>query len=207
LADLPRPDLILLSHAHFDHLDVPTLWRIGRRFPDTPVVTAAKTADLLRPTAFCHVVELASVDRQTTTVAGIEITALPVNHWTPRVFADTWRTANAYLLRVGSRSVFFGGDTAMTNHFDAAGPVDLAVLGIGAYNPYVASHATPEQAWAMASAMGARHVAAMHHRTFRLSYEPDAEPLTRLLAAAGEGARHIVIRRPGDVWSADKIAT
>ena len=74
-------------------------------------------------------------------------------------------------------------------------------VGIGAYDPYVAAHATPEQAWAMAKLCAARRVASMHHATFRLSREPTDEPLRRLLAAAGAGASRVVIRRVGDVWA------
>ncbi len=68
--------------------------------------------------------------------------------------------------------MFYGGDTAYTDRFREVGNVDLAILGIGGYDPYVAAHATPEQAWAMAQQVKADYVLPMHHSTFRLSYEP-----------------------------------
>ena len=197
LSRLPPLDLILLTHAHFDHLDRPTLARLPR---DVPVVCAAGTRDLIDDLGFGDVTELAWDDA--TTVADLRVTAVPVQHWGPRVFFDDWRTYNAYLLESDDARVLFGGDTAMTDAWAGLGPVDLLCVGIGAYAPYVAAHATPEQAWAMAKLCGARRVASMHHTTFRLSREPTGEPLRRLLAAAGEEAGRIVIRRVGDVWAA-----
>jgi L-ascorbate metabolism protein UlaG (beta-lactamase superfamily) len=190
--------VVLLSHAHFDHLCRPTLARLARRQPDTAVVTAARTRDLVDDLGFCSVSE--ATHHEPIDVRGLRITALPVAHWTPRVFRDTWRTCNAYQLDVADHRVVFGGDTAMTDTFDDTRP-DLFCVGIGAYDPFVASHATPEQAWTMATRAKARHVAAMHHETFRLSREPDDEPLRRLLAAAGEKQDGVVIRHVGDVFT------
>ena len=80
------------------------------------------------------------------------------------------------------------------------GAVDLAVIGIGAYDPYVASHATPEQALAMADHVRARYLLPMHHSTFRLSYEPVGEPIQRMMAAVGVDADRVVIREVGRKW-------
>jgi L-ascorbate metabolism protein UlaG (beta-lactamase superfamily) len=79
--------------------------------------------------------------------------------------------------------------------------VDLAVLGIGAYDPYVMAHATPEQAWRMADHCGAHYLLPMHHSTFRLSYEPLHEPMERLLAAAGDEEHRVVVRDVGRQWA------
>ena len=199
LSRLPRVDVLAISHAHFDHLDLASLRALRRRFPDVEVVAAAWTGDLLRDIPFRSVTELRV--GETASVAGVAWRAIAVNHWTPRVFCDTWRTACAYELRRGGQRVLFCGDTAMTHSFDGLDP-DLMCVGIGAYDPYVASHATPEQAWSMATSAGARRVAAMHHSTFRLSVEPDNEPLRRFLEAAGEGRGRIAVRNVGDVWRA-----
>jgi L-ascorbate metabolism protein UlaG (beta-lactamase superfamily) len=100
-----------------------------------------------------------------------------------------------------SRSrVLFGGDTAYQDDFRDVGGVDVAILGIGAYNPWVQSHATPEQAWAMANDARADWVAPMHHSTFKLSHEPMSEPIERILAAAGPGSERIVIKQIGQTW-------
>lgn len=199
---LPPIDLIALTHAHFDHLDRPSLWQLSRRFPHVPVIMANHTTDLLDGLAFRDVHEIGW--GESIQLAGVRVTGVSVKHWGPRVFFDTWRTYNAYLFEAGENRVLFGGDTAINDTFAACSPVDLICVGIGAYDPYIAAHATPEQAWAMAKLAGAHKVAPMHHSTFRLSHEPIDEPIDRLLAAALRDGRldDVVIRRAGDVWYA-----
>jgi L-ascorbate metabolism protein UlaG (beta-lactamase superfamily) len=75
------------------------------------------------------------------------------------------------------------------------------MFGIGAYDPWCEAHATPEQVWRMFKGMGARHLAPMHHSTFRLGEEPMSEPMDRLTAAAGGEAGRIVCAGLGDRWS------
>jgi L-ascorbate metabolism protein UlaG (beta-lactamase superfamily) len=194
---LPKLDLILLSHAHFDHLDRPTLVRLNKH---VPVITAGHTADLVRDLGFRKVAELRWGERRT--IGPATVTAREVRHWGARTFHDQHRGFNAYLIESSKRRVLYGGDTAYHDGFRDAGKVDLAVLGIGAYDPYVAAHATPEQAWAMARDAGARHVLPMHHATFRLGHEPVHEPIQRLLAAAGGEADRVVVREVGGQWAA-----
>ena len=83
------------------------------------------------------------------------------------------------------------------------GPVDLAILGIGGYDPYLQGHASPEQAWAMALRIPARQILPMHHSTFVISHEPVDEPLRRLLNAAGDQRGRVVAYRIGQRWSID----
>ncbi len=199
--DLPPLDLILISHAHFDHLDRPTLVRLPRR---TPVVTARDTQDLVRDLGYRDVTELDwgdSLDFDN----GVSLTAREVNHWGARTFYDMHRGFNAYLIESPRRKVLYGGDTAyyegLRDIGSDLGGVDLAVLGIGGYNPYQAAHATPEQAWAMADHLRAERILPMHHSTFRLSWEPVAEPMERLLQAAGRDADRIVVREVGGQWA------
>jgi L-ascorbate metabolism protein UlaG (beta-lactamase superfamily) len=193
--ELPPIDLILLSHAHFDHLDKPTLSRMSRR---TPVITAPHTTDLISDLGFYNLREIGwgqSVD-----VAGLKITAKPVAHWGARTFFDQHRGFNAYLIESAQHRVLYGGDTAYHDGFRDIGMVDLAILGIGAYDPYVAAHATPEEAWEMAGHVQAKYVLPIHHSTFRLSYEPVDEPLRRLLTAAGPDAHRVVGMHIGEEW-------
>lgn len=197
--ELPPIDLILISHAHYDHLDRPTLARLPKRLP---VVTAAHTRDLLSDLGFRDVTELEW--RESIDLDGVRITAREVRHWGARTFYDNHRGFNAYLIEsLGSpnRRVLYGGDTAYQDYFTDVGRVDLAVFGIGGYDPYVAAHATPEQAWAMAAHCNADHLLPMHHSTFRLSYEPVAEPMERMLAAAGKDDQRVVVREVGGEWA------
>jgi L-ascorbate metabolism protein UlaG (beta-lactamase superfamily) len=78
--------------------------------------------------------------------------------------------------------------------------VDLAILPIGAYDPYIYAHANPEQAWRMSREMNADYILPMHHSTFRLSREPVGEPIRRLLKAAGSERWRVTVSEPGETW-------
>ncbi len=204
---LPRIDLILLSHAHFDHLDKPSLRHLAS--PETTVVTAAHTRRLVPP-GFQRVIELGWSEHLS--VAGVSLTALRPAHWGARTAYDKHRGYNSYLIQAvgpgsGCERILFAGDTAMTDAFDAVGPVDLAVFGVGGYNPWKHAHANPEQVWSMFSRVRGRLLLPVHHSTFHLSEEPTGEPMQRLLAVAGPDHRRIVCRDPGQVWSASGATT
>jgi L-ascorbate metabolism protein UlaG (beta-lactamase superfamily) len=96
--------------------------------------------------------------------------------------------------------VLFGGDTASTGLFRqvrSSRPYDLAIMPVGAYNPWIYYHCTPEQAWKMAADAGSELFLPIHHQTFQLSREPYLEPVERLLEAAGSSADRIAARRIG----------
>ena len=193
--ELPKLDLILSSHAHFDHLDRPTLARLDK---NVPIIAAHRTSDLVRDLGFRKIRELRW--NESFRFRNLTITARPVKHWGARTFYDKHRGFNAYLIESAKRRVLFGGDTAFGEHFRDIGKVDLAILGIGAYNPYVAAHATPEQAWDMADHVRADSVLPMHHSTFRLSHEPMHEPIERFLAAAKGQHERVALREIGGMW-------
>jgi len=193
---LPAIDLILISHAHFDHLDRPTLVRLPKNIP---VITAGNTRDLLSDLGFASVTELNW--GQSHNIGHLKITAHAVKHWGARTFYDKHRGFNAYLIESNNHRVLYGGDTAYQELFKDVAPVDLAMIGIGAYNPYIAAHATPEQAWQMADHAQARFLLPIHHSTFRLSHEPLHEPMDRLIKAAGDRADRIIIREVGEMWA------
>jgi L-ascorbate metabolism protein UlaG (beta-lactamase superfamily) len=195
-AKLPRPDLILLSHAHMDHFDIPSLRALEH--PEQAVVTASRTADLLRAGNYGSVRELnwgESVQIGMATVRAFE-----VSHWGARMHNDTWRGYNGYLIECGRYRVIFGGDTAYTHSFKqlrTSRAVDLAIMPIGAYNPWIRVHANPEQALAMADDAGADFILPVHHRTFELGREPRGEPMDRLLRAAGPSPDRVALRDIG----------
>jgi L-ascorbate metabolism protein UlaG (beta-lactamase superfamily) len=197
---IPHVDLIVLSHAHMDHFDIPTL----RQFEDlhTSVVTACQTSDLLRPRRYREVRELRWGDRAR--VGAVELRAIEVNHWGARMRTDTYRGYNGYLIESGRYRILFGGDTAITASFRqvrASKPVDLAIMPIGAYNPWIHYHCTPEQAWQMGNDAGAERFIPVHHQTFQLSREPLLEPIERFYVAAGPGSERIAISRMGQELS------
>jgi len=200
--ELPAIDLILLSHAHFDHFDLRTL----RRFDEnTSVITARATSDLLRRTRFREVTQLDWGEAKSVRTASgeIDVIALRVNHWGARKQRDTYRGYNGYLLERNGRRVIFTGDTAMTDSFAdlrRRGEIDLAIMPIGAYNPWIRAHCTPEQAIEMANAAGARFIIPVHHQTFRLSFEPFREPIERFQAALGHAPERIALRKIGETF-------
>ena len=200
--ELPNIDLILLSHAHFDHLDLRTLRCFGE---STTVITARATSDLLRHTRFRDVTELDWGEaRAFKTAAGeVNIRALPVNHWGARKRRDTYRGYNGYLLERKGRRIIFTGDTAMTNRFAEIpqhGAIDLAIMSVGAYNPWIQSHCSPEQAVEMANAAGAHFIVPVHRQTFRLSFEPFREPIERFEAALRKTPERIALREIGETF-------
>jgi L-ascorbate metabolism protein UlaG (beta-lactamase superfamily) len=79
--------------------------------------------------------------------------------------------------------------------------IDLAILPIGAYDPWIDNHASPEQAWTMFERLGARYVLPIHHSTFRLSREPVDEPIQRFLAAAGDERWRVIGTDIGTSWT------
>jgi L-ascorbate metabolism protein UlaG (beta-lactamase superfamily) len=97
----------------------------------------------------------------------------------------------------------FAGDTALTNSFAKLrerGRIDLAIMSIAAYNPWIRSHCTPEQAIDMANAAGARFILPVHHQTFRLSFEPLREPIERFEAALHKSPERIALRQIGETF-------
>jgi L-ascorbate metabolism protein UlaG (beta-lactamase superfamily) len=200
--ELPSIDLILLSHAHFDHFDCRTL----RRFSGaTKIVTARDTSDLLRGTPFREVTELHWRDRKSivTRSGTVDVTAIPVRHWGARMQHDDHRGYNGYLLERKNCRLVFGADTAMTSSFREVrqhGPVDLAMMSIGCYDPWIRSHCTPEEAVQMANDAGAEFILPIHHQTFRLSYEPFSEPIERFERALQDAPHRIALREIGETF-------
>lgn len=229
-ARLPTIDAIFITHAHYDHLDRPTLERLADR--GTVVVTPRRTGRLI-PRGFGGVVEIGAGDAielpgmSGGTGGALRVRAISPRHWGARRAIDRGMGFNAYLIEGGGRRVLLAGDTAETDAFDALGVnpetgarggIDLAVMGIGAYDPWWHQHATPEQVWAMVRRMGARHLLPVHHSTYPMSDERQDEPMERLLRAAEANSLDdglnccrstlpiIVGRTLGEVWQAPAAA-
>ena len=183
--ELPEVDLVLVSHAHFDHLDTQSLGAVR----GTPAaVMASDIADLLPRRRYSSVRELRWNEAATVTTprGDVLVRAIEVKHWGARIRRDTWRGYTGWIVEREGRRLLIGGDTAVTPAFKnhrRFGPFDAAVMPIGAYDPWIYNHCTPEQAVAMADAAGARIIVPVHHQSFRLSNEPVMEPIERIQEA------------------------
>jgi len=203
IADLPHVDLIVLSHAHMDHFDLPSLRSLENK--GTQVVTAAQTSDLLRVKRYARVQEAAW--GQSLQMGPARVSAFRVEHWGARMRSDTYRGFNAYHIEIGRHRIVFGGDTAYTDAFRAlriSRAVDLAIMPIGAYDPWIRVHCNPEQAWEMANHAGAEFILPVHHQTFQLSREPNLEPVERILHAAGSHPDRVALQEIGGEFHLSK---
>jgi L-ascorbate metabolism protein UlaG (beta-lactamase superfamily) len=202
-SEVPKPDVIVLSHAHFDHFDVWSLRKFDKR---TPVVTARATAGLLRCHGFHKIYELDWGQAATieTRHGLITVSAFEVAHWGARMMRDDHRGYNGYLLTRGGHTVGFAGDTAYTPAFarlkDPARPIDLMLMPIGAYDPWIRAHCNPEQAAEMARSAGARTFVPIHHETFKLSAEAMDEPAARVRAAFAAEPHRLLAVNVGETF-------
>jgi L-ascorbate metabolism protein UlaG (beta-lactamase superfamily) len=197
--ELAEIDLALVSHAHFDHLDTPSLGALRGR---PAVVMAAATSDLLPAGNYASVTELGwNESAHVNTPHGdVVVRALEVRHWGARMQSDTYRGYNGFVVEREGRKLLIGGDTAATPLFRdhrRFGPFDAAVMPIGAYDPWIRNHCTPEQAVAMADAAGARLFVPVHHQSFRLSREPFLEPIERVQEALAKERDRLAVREIG----------
>jgi L-ascorbate metabolism protein UlaG (beta-lactamase superfamily) len=197
--DLPPLDAVVVTHAHFDSLDLPSL----RRLTGAPLlVLPTRTKDVVAGLEFPNVRELGWGEK---VAAGpVTIEAVPVDHWGKRWPWERPRGYNGYLFSRGDVRVLFASDTAYTPSLGALARergTAVAILGIGAYDPWIMNHADPEQAWRMFEESGAHYLVPAHWDTFRLGKEPLGDAIRRLLAAAGPEADRIVIRETGGTWS------
>jgi L-ascorbate metabolism protein UlaG (beta-lactamase superfamily) len=198
---LPKIDLVLLSHAHLDHLDFPSLRALG----PVQAVTAKNTSDLVTTAGMKKATELGWGQSTLVKTANgdAEIEAFEVRHWGARWRHDTQRGYNGYIIKRNGRKILFGGDTAMTCSFKeirGKGPFEFACMPIGAYRPFIHSHCNPEQALQMANDARAKYVLPMHFYTFRLGRELATEPMERLQTALKGEADRLGWREAGETF-------
>lgn len=201
ISQLPPLDLVLLSHAHFDHMDMATLSRLH----PGALITAKATSDLLEGVTRAPVRELGWGERHCLKPGGenLEVEAFEVRHWGARWRSDRYRGYNGYIISKGGKKIIFGGDTAMTPLFRqlrGKGPYELACMPIGAYEPRPRSHCTPEEALEMANDAGAQYIVPIHHKTFNLGKEPLEEPISRLRQALSREPSRLAVSEIGETF-------
>jgi len=197
LDDLPRIDAILLSHNHYDHLDMATLRHLHRK--DAPLIITPLGNDRIihRRLPDARVIALdwgESADIQ----PGVEAHVVPALHWSSRTMRDRRMALwGGFMLKAAGRLVYFAGDTGygtgdifrrLRQQF---GPVDVALLPIGAYDPrwfMAAQHTNPAEAIAIMQHLEAKLALGIHWGTFKLTDEPREDPVHQLARGlAGDG--------------------
>ena len=204
IRDLPAIDLVLVTHAHFDHLHRPSLraivqhtLRMGQKAPK--LVVPHHVFDLVSDLDFEDIVELDWWNSYRH--SGLTITHVPSRHWGARVIKDSHRGYGGYVLRTGKQSLYHAGDTAYFDGFREIGErlaPEVALLPIGAYHPenFRNVHTSPGDATRAFLDLKSRWMVPMHYGTFRLSHEPMEEPLQLLeqeARAAGVLDRVVVL--------------
>ena len=187
IEDVPPIDAVLVSHNHFDHLDLATLRQLAIRGRSAFIV-AAHGARLLRSQQIEPVHELDW--GESVTISGFRIHCVPALHFSARGIFDRNKTLwCGYLIEYPERLVYFAGDTGFGNHFaqicEKFGSPNLALLPIGAYEPrwfMSPVHMSPEQAVKAHDILGAKISIAIHHGTFQLGDDAIDTPKKRLLA-------------------------
>jgi len=186
LHHLPAIDVVLVTHAHFDHLDRRSLRQVAS---DQPIVVPFEVGNLVHDLGFKSVHELHYWEDYLH--GSLKITLTPCHHWGARMLHDSHRGFGGFIIEAGGRTIFHCGDTAYFEGFKEIGQrhkIDVALLPIGAYDPPTGRdvHMNPEEAVRAFIDLGAKQMVPMHYGTFRLSYEPLHEPPARLMACAQE---------------------
>jgi L-ascorbate metabolism protein UlaG (beta-lactamase superfamily) len=191
--DLPPIDAVLVSHNHYDHMDVPTLARLWREHHPRIFAGLGNAAFLAE-----NGIEATDLEwwQSVPLAAGVELTSVPTQHFSSRGTRDRDATLwTGFVVKGPAGAVYFGGDTGYGPHFRAVrerlGPMRAALLPIGAYLPrwfMGPVHLAPEEAVQAARDLAAGTAVAIHFGTFRLADDgQDQAPvdLARALAVRG----------------------
>jgi N-acyl-phosphatidylethanolamine-hydrolysing phospholipase D len=208
LGDLPHVDAVLVSHNHYDHLDAPSIRHLVKRSGGAQLfVVPLGLGSWFHARGARNVRELDWWEENQVGVG--RVLATPAQHWSKRGFADTNRSLwCGFRIDSGPRSFYYAGDSGyFAGYAEVAqrlGPVELAALPIGAYEPrwfMKVAHQSPEEAVQAYRELRAQSFLAVHHNTFRLTDEPPDEPARRLRVAwerAGYSPSKLWIPDPGE---------
>lgn len=191
--NLPNIDLVLISHNHYDHLDIPTVRKLNKKFTPQFVVPIGKDKALLESVGCKKVQELdwwqsLSINDRTT------IYFTPTQHFSARTLFDKYESLwGAYVICSNNKKIYFGGDAGYSRYYkdtyNKLGAMDLALLGIGAYEPrwfMKNMHTNPAEAVQAHLDLHSKNSIAMHYGTFQLSAEAIDQPQKDLLVAIKE---------------------
>jgi L-ascorbate metabolism protein UlaG (beta-lactamase superfamily) len=206
--DIPSPDVVLISHIHFDHLDISSFKFISCQVPIIVPEGCERAVGRYLPNPVIELAAFAGYELKD----GTKITAMPSIHRSFRVLPFNFKTTNSYLLKSPDleKQILFVGDSAYGTHFSQIGElgkIGVAVIPIGAYEPSFimkSRHMTPKEAVQAFKDLGAEHMIASHHGVFRLSLENLKAPAARLeknISERPDLRERIHIPDPGDKFS------
>ncbi len=194
LGKIRRVDYVLLSHDHRDHTDESTLREIAQKFPNAMFLAGLGSEDILNEwKTQTNPVRTAGWFQRFDLGGDLEVFFVPVRHWSRRGLFDTNRRLwGGFVIRSGSTTIYFGGDSGYGRHYQQVGElfpdIDYFLIGIGGYEPrwfMEPVHNSPGDALKAFIDSGAKMLVPMHYGTFDLSDEPPGMPLRLLMAEAG----------------------
>ena len=205
MAALPKIDAVVISHDHYDHLDMPTIRYLSAKGSQffVPLGVGAHLQEWQVPTA-----QITELDWwESKEILGLKIISTPSRHYSGRTLFDTKATFWSSWSIIGpSHRIYYSGDTGFSDHFqtigDKLGPFDLSIIKVGAYGPgasWLDIHMIPEHAIDAHIAVRARRLLPVHWATFNLAFHDLDEPIKRALAAAQKHNVDLVTPRIGEV--------
>ena len=209
--DFPKPDVILLSHAHMDHMDYASLRYFAKTYPNQiDVIVAYLTKDVINDLPWRSINVMDWNDELT--LQEIRFRANEVKHFgwrypwerdRSRGYMKDGRSFNSYVIDYNGKKVLFGGDTAMCDKFKKLKNenIDVAIMPIGAYNPWKWNHANPEESMQMVSEIGVKHFIPIHTKTFKQSSEPFNEAIEWMKRDANKFNLQIGLEEIGQTFS------
>lgn len=182
-------DYILISHAHYDHLDKKTVKKLTKLNPHLKIYCGLNTKALLQKWGIQHeIIEAAWYQQFPINDDQLQFYFMPCLHWSNRTLFDrNKRLWGSFIIKNNHNTIYFMGDSGYASHFLEIGSffpeIDYAILGIGAYKPrYImqSSHINPEEAYQAFTDLRAKYCVPMHYATYDMTDEPFSEPLQKI---------------------------
>lgn len=193
-----KPDVVLITHGHYDHFDIKTLQQL--KHDDMLILMPLKLSTYLKDAELKQ--KATEMDwYQAYTIKDIEIIFLPAYHWHSRYGYDKNRALwGSFVIRYGGKQIYFCGDSGYNTHFkkikEVCGDMDICILPVGAYKPdYIMkhSHMNPYESVQAFQDLGGKTFVPMHYGTFTLSWEPVSEGLKIATELIGQNIKALNI--------------
>ena len=207
ISDINNIDIVVISHNHYDHLDIPSLKSIQKKFPNVVFLVPIGDKDLLRNYNLNNIYEFNWWE--SFTYKDTKFTFTPTQHWSARGIFDRNKSLwGGWFIETESLKLFHAGDTGYSNDFkvikEKLGIPDFAFIPIGAYDPewfMGESHVNPEDAVRIMEDLGRPDSFGMHWGTFTLTSEDTIEPIERLkIITDKKNIDNFISLLPGDVF-------